>query len=165
MRLLVPALKFSWNVFLLFSFSFLTYCIRFKVGQLQFNIVSFHHLNCQTCLPNWQSAYWRYWIFRYCLNFQEEIMSPEIISSLISSCFRLLRHLKFRDFWIRDSKTCKALRFVPVTETLASTENTEKLEEPTVSEWDHGATCLILRGFWHHLRYCELITLTVRRII
>lgn len=34
----------------------------------------------------------------------------------------------FRGFWMGDSKTCKALRFVPATENLASTEDIEKLE-------------------------------------
>lgn len=37
---------------------------------------------------------------------------------------------KFKGFWTGDSKTCKALRLVPVTEDLDSIEDTEKLEGP-----------------------------------
>lgn len=36
---------------------------------------------------------------------------------------------KFRSFWTGDSKTCKALRFVPATENLAGPEDTEKMED------------------------------------
>lgn len=95
---------------------------------------------------------------RNCFYIQLEIRSKRTAGRLIFSCFRLLCLSNSEVPGWLILKTCKTLSFVPVTEDLASTKDTDT-KRPTGSDWDHWDTCLMV--LWHHLRQCELITLTV----